>query len=249
MGVLDLPGPLLNGLDHVLGLVAPASVRLALWSALGGALSMALYRVLSPQKRLAELEAKAAEARRALDAHEGEFAEAWPLIGQMLRLSLRRLRLVLWPALAAAVPMIALLVWLSTAFGHQFPPQGASVGAVAHPGTITARFVPAGGGMPEEGGSQALPRVLAVDGDDRPVADMPLTAPVTTLHKRLWWNVLIGNPAGYLPDDGPAERIDLDLPKRQYLPFGPDWLRGWETLFLAAALLSSIAIKMAFRIR
>ena len=59
---------------------------------------------------------------------------------------------------------------------------------------------------------------------------------------------LIGNPAGYLPDDAPLERIEVDLPPKEYLALGPAWLRSWYAVFFAALLAASLAIKVAARI-
>ena len=80
MGLFDLPGPLLSWIDSGLGLVVPPTLRLILWGLLGGAASMALYWLLSAQRAIAAAKADAGDARRALDAFEGEFADAWPLI-------------------------------------------------------------------------------------------------------------------------------------------------------------------------
>ena len=74
------------------------------------------------------------------------------------------------------------------------------------------------------------------------------TAPNATIHKRQRWNLLIGNPAGYLPDDAKVERIELGLAPNEYLPFGPAWLRPWFSVFFAALLAGSLALKLVARI-
>ena len=43
------------------------------------------------------------------------------------------------------------------------------------------------------------------------ISTIPWAAPIATIHKRQWWNVLVGNPAGYLPDDAGVERIEPEL--------------------------------------
>jgi hypothetical protein len=75
-----------------------------------------------------------------------------------------------------------------------------------------------------------------------------LSAPVPTIHKRQWWNALIGNPLGYLPDSSRLEWIELGLPQREYLPFGPAWLRAWYVVFFGVLLAASLAIKVGARI-
>jgi hypothetical protein len=71
---------------------------------------------------------------------------------------------------------------------------------------------------------------------------------VPTIHKRQWWNVLVGNPLGYLPDSSRLESIELGLPQKEYLTVGPAWVRAWYVVFLGVVLAVSLAIKFAARI-
>jgi hypothetical protein len=80
------------------------------------------------------------------------------------------------------------------------------------------------------------------------IGDIALAAPVPTIHKKQWWNTLIGNPLGYLPDDGAIEAIAFDLPEKDYLGFGPGWLRPWYVLFFTILVIGSLAIKIVGRI-
>jgi hypothetical protein len=246
MGLLDLPGPLFDGLDAALShLISAPGLRLPLWGAAGGALSMWLYWALSPQARIARIKSEAAGARQRLDAYDGSFADAWPLIGRMLRLALRQLAVVTWPAVLASLPVLFLIVWLSTAYGHSFPAADQPVEVRAFPQEHQARLV--NGRDPQPGQGRA--HIQIADAEGRTIGDLDLAAPVSTVHKREWWNTLIGNPAGYLPEEWPVERVEIDLPRTEYLPFGPWWLRGWEAVFFGTLLACSVAIKLAFRIQ
>lgn len=247
MGVFDLPAPLLSWLDGGLGLIAPPTLRLVLWGIVGGVISMALYWVISPQRKIAGAKAAALVARRRLDAYDGEFAGAWPLIRDMLRLALRQLRLVLWPALIASAPAICLFAWLSTNYGYSFPTTLADVAVHAFPQQLQAELVRRmSPSVPAP--SDAPMRIVVADQDGHLVSAVPWTAPIATIHKRQWWNLLFGNPAGYLPDDAGVERIELDLPPNEYLPFGPPWLRPWYMVFFVALLAGSLAVKLVARI-
>ena len=237
MGLFDLPGPLLSWLDGGLGQVAPPTLRLILWGLLGGAASMALYWLLSPQGKIAAGKADAAAARRALDAYEGEFGDAWPLIRRVLGQALRQLRLVLWPALVASLPAICLIVWVSTAYGYSFPARGSDVEIRTTPDHLQATL------------ADASPRAIVVtDAAGEALGTIPWAAPVDTIHKRQWWNLLFGNPAGYLPADAELERLELALAPNEYLPFGPAWLRAWYTVFFTALVVGSLAVKLIWRI-
>lgn len=245
MGVLDLPAPLFAWLDAALAQVVPAALRLPLWALLAAALSMGLYLVLSPQRQIARAKADALAARAALDRFDGEFGEAWPLIRAVLATALRQLALIAWPAVLSSLPVLALLVWLSNAYGHAFPANHAEVTIRTVPESLEAHLEAA-----PPATATAAPRheIVVRDRTGHIVDRVSWQAPVPTIHKREWWNLLLGNPAGYLPDDSPLERLDLELAPQHYLPVGPDWLRPWYVPFFGVLLLASLAIKVVARI-
>jgi len=46
----------------------------------------------------------------------------------------------------------------------------------------------------------------------------------------------------------PVEAVHVRWPRREMFNIGPDWLRGWETPFLALAVIFTLGIQAAFRI-
>jgi hypothetical protein len=246
VGLFDLPAPLFAWIDGALGGLAPAPLRLTLWALIAAVVSMGLYVLLSPQRRIARAKADASAARAALDAFDGDFADAWPLIGNVLATAFRQLGLVTWPALLSSLPVLALLAWVSTAYGYAFPANGAAVAIQTVPQELEARLET----VPSTSGAASKPRhqIVITDQTGQVVDRVAWQAPVPTIHKREWWNALLGNPGGYLPDDGPLERIDLNIPAEAYLPFGPAWAKPWYVLFFGVLLAASLAIKVAARI-
>lgn len=242
MGLFDLPAPFFGVVDAWLAGLLPEWARLVVWGGIGGTVSMLLYRALSPQAAIRQARAGAAAARTALNAHDGAFAGAGPLIRGMLALSLRQLGLVLGPAVLAALPILFLVAWASTAYGYRFPEPGAEVPIRIAPERFQARWED---GDPAAGGA---PRIVVTDEAGDIAGEFTLDAPVPVLHKRQWWNLLIGSPAGYLPDAGAIERIEMGLPPREYIAIGPAWLGGWEAVLFASLLAASLAMKLAFRI-
>lgn len=238
MGLFDLPSPVFRAIEALLSPLPPA-VRLVLWAMVAAGLSMWLYKLLSPQLKLAETEAAALDARRELNAFDGEFDEAWPLIARVFRTAGARVWLALPPALLASLPIVALIVWLSNDYGYRFPPESEPAAAQAAPGNYEAAMVANG---------TADRRIVVREAQGNVVSDVPMPAPVPVIEKRRWWNVLIGNPAGYLPDAGPVERVRIELPTIEVVPFGPDWARGWEVLFFTLFLAFSLIIKKAGKI-
>lgn len=243
-GLLDLASPLLSWMDGALAAVLPTAGRLVLWGLVAAAFSMALYAVVSPQQRLRRVRKRAVDARRALDSFDGSFAEARPLIAAMLTSSMRQLGLVLAPALLASLPLLFLLAWLHGSFAYVLPEPSAAVSLRTEPQGYQASLQP----TEERVGEVPVPSLVVRDGTGRVVEARALNAPVTVLHKAQWWNSLIANPLGYLADDSPLERVEIDLPRLEVISFGPAWLRTWEAVFFTALVAASLAIKLAFRL-
>lgn len=238
-GLLDLPAPVFEWLNDRLVAILPAPFAVALWAAVAAVGSLELYRVLSPQAKIDRLRRDARLAQEKLSAYDGEFEGAAPLMRRMLGLSLKRVAIVVPATLVAALPVIVILVWLSNSYGYRFPADGRSVGVEVEP-PREARWISAASG--------SASRVQAFEPDGRLVLDLPVPAAVPVLHKRAWWNWLIGNPAGYLPEDTPFDALELRMPRHELLTAGPSWIRGWEAVFLPVLFVTALAYKSARRI-
>jgi hypothetical protein len=237
LGLFDLPAPLLQWIDGRVTSVIPASVSIAMWAALGAVVCLELYRVTSPQKRITRIKADAKAAQKELSSYDGEMEGAWPLMKTMLSLSLKRVGIVIPATLLAAYPVIALLVWMSGAYGHLLPTAPVAVGA---PAPLEGGWVAGDDGKP--------PLVQAKQADGRVVLELPLVAAVPIIHKRRWWNRLIANPAGYVPDDAPVDALTIDLPRRELHGIGPSWMRGWEAIFIPILFVVALIYKSVRRI-
>ena len=236
MGLLDAPAPLFTWLDDHLAALLPPLLRLLLWGAAAGVVSMLLYRAISPQAAIARGKAELLTARRELDRYDGSFEGAWPLMRRLLHVALRQVGRTGWPGLIASVPVLFVLVWLSNAYGYAFPPSGSAPQIDTMPTQYDTRWV-----------DEPTPRILVNQGG-RLLADVRLDQPVPVVHKPRWWNFLLGNPAGYLPEDAAVDSIRIDLPAKHYLAFGPDWMRGWAPSFFVALVIASLALKVLARI-
>jgi hypothetical protein len=235
MGLLDLPAPFFDFVDRSLLGALPPLLRLILWAIAGAAVSLALYRLLSPQRRIAQAKAAALDARRRLNAHDGDLDTALPLMRQSMKAALRHVGLVFPGALIASLPVLALLVWLDVTYGYQLPQDRQAPAVSVAPETYSGQWRPNNS-------------IEVRDQSGAEVARLTLAEPVPHIEKRQWWNILIGNPAGYLPEQGPIDSITVALPERQYLPVGPDWLRSWATVALTALVIASLLIMRIARI-
>lgn len=244
MGIFDLPAPLFTWADQVMSGFASPTLRLVVWGLVAAVLSMGLYWLLSPQGKLNDVKVRALAARRDLNAFDGEFADAWPMMRRMLGLSFKQLGMTTMPAVLASIPVLALIVWLGTAYGYGLPDDETAVAVQTTPSLeAQAEIRTADNASPEN-----PPRLVVTDPSGTVIGDISLAASVPTIHKKQWWNTLIGNPLGYLPDDGDIEAISFELPEKDYLGFGPGWLRPWYVLFFTILVLGSLTIKMLWRI-
>jgi hypothetical protein len=255
MGVFDIASPVFAWLDGLMAGWLPAVARLLVWGIVAGVASMALYGVTSNQAKLAAIKAEIVELRRQIAGFDGAFSEMWSLVGRNLALALRQVWVTFVPAIIASVPVIFLLVWVSTAFDARFPAPGDQLAVAAHPSAGQAlpplhwrggAAVADGAGWtvtwPADGASLELVE------DDTVLLALPPPAPVGVVHQRRWWNALFGNPAGYLPSPGPVDSISMQLPTREYLPFGPAWLRGWIPFFFGVVVIVSLLLKFLWRL-
>jgi hypothetical protein len=256
-GVFDLASPAFSWVDGLMSGWLPDTIRLLFWAVVAAVASMALYRVTSNQAWLAAIKAEMAVLRAQMAEFDGPFGEMWGLIGRNLGLSLRQLWVTLVPAVLASVPVIFLLVWVSNNFDLAMPSAGAPVEVKAFAGDghelppLHWRGEAQAQAQGEDAWVVTWPDAKAparlLDSDDKLLLSLPTVTPVGAVHQRRWWNVLLGNPAGYLPP-GEVDVVSIGLPSREYLPFGPDWLRGWMPLFFGVVIVVSLLLKFLWRL-
>jgi hypothetical protein len=238
-GLFDLPSPLLQWADGYMSGIVPAPASIAIWAVAVGIVCIELYRIASPQKQIGQIKQQVKEAQQQLSVYDGEIDGAWPLIKSMLGLSLKRVGVVIPATLLAAYPAISVLAFVSSAYGHAFPRTGESADVDVAP-PFHARWIEASNDLPLS--------VQIRQPKGELLLQAPLAVPVPVLHKRVWWNALIANPAGYLPDDFPIDEIRINLPTQELHSYGPVWMRGWEAIFLPILFIAALAYKTVRRI-
>ncbi|EPC00332.1 hypothetical protein L861_07490 [Litchfieldella anticariensis FP35 = DSM 16096] len=231
MGLLDLPAPLFAWLDQIMAMGLPGAIRLMVWAAIGGAVTLLLYRLLSPQAKIGRAKRAAREARQRLNEFDGELTDAGPLIRHQFVAAFKHIGLVVPSTLVAMLPLLALLVWLDTSYSHTYPSEGDTPKMVASPGGLDIEWAIID--------DKAHINILE---DNRLRAEFTLSAPVPVIEQRHWWNWLVANPLGYLPQESGIERVEIDLPQSSYLPVGPDWMRSWMAIFFPVMLIVSLFI-------
>jgi hypothetical protein len=242
MDWLELPVSALSWVDAQLAAWLPRAARLALWSMIAGASTMLIYRALSPQRRLRTIKVDLRIAQRRLNEFDGEFADAWPHMRRMLGLAFAQLGLVIGPAGAALAPMVLVAGWIAQTYGYVFPDRLDQVEVRTHPALFSAQLRP-------PTATQGKARVALIDMNGRDVGEIEWAEPRPLLQKRTWQAALAGSPLGWLPEELPIERIELNLPPTEYLSWGPNWMRGWEFMFFSTLTLVAFGLKRALHIQ
>lgn len=248
MGIFDWPAPAFNWLDALMADQFGPLGRIIAWSVICAIVSMALYAVLSPQNRIKKVKADVAQSRKAMVEDDGEdFGEGMRLAKAQLGHSLKLVGVILIPAVVASLPALSMLVWMDEQYGYTCPMPGTQTTISALPSDAHVEQI---GTRPvsENGGACPIVRVSTNTDTGKSDIVIPLQAAVPVIGHQQWWNILIGNPAGYLPANSPIEQIRFDLPAQEIIHFGPNWARGWELTFFVMLIVVSVAIKKGFRI-
>lgn len=247
-GLLNLGYPVFGTVDGWLAVLLPAWLRLAFWGALSGAAAMALYAALSSQERLHALKQRGAELRAAV-ARTEDAGEAARLAFQNVKLSFRFLGAVLGPAFLSGIPVLFVLAWVAATYSYAMPAPDQAVPLTVDPPSAVVSVAPAAA---SDGLAVAWPgpdgEITLEDGGGVAVVVPANELSLGIVHKRRWWNWLLGNEAGYLPDAGQADSVMFAMPEYEVLALGPWWMRGWAFTYFVSLLIVSLVIKFTFRI-
>lgn len=252
MGLFDLPAPLFDILDHALAVVMPSVLRLVLWGVFAGWITMVVYRQLSNQKKLGELKVLQRAQQKGIAEFDGEFSELLPLIRRTLGLGVRQLGLSLVPALLATVPVVFIVIWVAGEFGYVLPDTDSEVFLSIEPLSSDINWSPMSEVRVKEGGwvvtwpSQG--QSLTLREGQQLLLVLPLERAIPVIHKKRWWNLLMANPLGYLPEDGNTDVVHIELPAAVIIGSGPVWMRAWMFSFFMSFLLSSFGFKLLLRL-
>jgi hypothetical protein len=251
--VFGLALPAFAATDRVLAALLGPLPRLIAWGGLMAVLLMVLYRLISPQRKLAAIKADAAAARRQIAGFDGEFEQLTPLIRRSLRLSLQQIMWILLPAILASLPLITCLMWLYSAYSFNVPAAQEAIVVTVSPASESIAAEP-DDSLTRAGDDWQLTwppagkEVELRDRSGRTLARLGGRPGSDIVESFRWWNRLIGNPAGYIPAGSPVRRLEFHLAQAEILSIGPAWLRGWEAPFFLTLIAVSILLKVVFRI-
>lgn len=227
-----------TSIDAALQNMLPPLACILLWGALSAVISMMLYRLLSPQKKLHNLKVAQKHTRTQLLAHDGDFSSLQQLIAKDIGLSLKQIALIFPAFFVTVLPVVALMFCLFVRYAYELPKTGDTLTLTFMPQEKTQEIIwpPADSPLP------------VLDDAGIPLFTLPLPAPIPEITKPDWLTALFPNPIGVLPDNTEIESVYMHIPARHYSKFGPDWMRGFEFWYIVSLLVVSLFIKIRFKI-
>jgi uncharacterized membrane protein (DUF106 family) len=256
--LFDLFNPLLSLIDDVLSnSLALAPVwRIAIFAALGSVASMSLFNRLSNQAELAVLKQRIRAVQKELARPGMEPGDLKKNIQQNLKLTTRQLRLSLWPALVASIPVVFLLAFCSNQFSVTTSKSDFRV--YVTPKEIQGSpldFEWLGVNAQWDARKKAWTFYQLNPGQTASLMlgsqkqlSLPTSVPTSVIHKKRWWNYLFANPAGYLDANVNIGLFAFNTPAQVIFNWGPGWMRGWLFAFMLFLVLFSVVIKVVWKI-
>ena len=256
--LFDLLSPLLSLVDDVLSKsLALAPVwRIALFAALGSAVSMLLFKRLSNQVELAALKQEIKSVQKELASSDMEPGRLRKVIQQNMKLTGRQLWLSLWPALVASIPVLFLLAFSSNQFSVEAPKPDSRVYVTPQdmqgsPLEFEWLGVNAQWDARKKAWTFYQPgpgqNVSLMLGNQKQLG-LPTVVPTSVIHHKRWWNYLFANPAGYLDANVNIGMIVFNTPTQIIMNWGPGWMRGWLFAFMLFLIFFSVVIKIVWKI-
>jgi len=228
---------ILNNIDNWFGSFISPLMRLCLWGAIAGTISIAIYAKLSPQTAITKLKKESRSLQKGILSADIEFKEFLKVSGNSLRTSFKLVATVMGPTIIGALPVLFFIVWIHTYQGYENLPNRSDL-AVKSADQSSKLYL-----------SHLNNTDISINADNQVIyTGDPFSPPTSALHKRQWWNVVVASPVGYLAKDASVSNVELNFPKKQFLKWMPEWGRGWEVPFFMCVFIAALAIKIIFRI-
>lgn len=242
----------LNRVQEFLIFYANEALLIVFWAFLLSIVSMLVYKFFSPQERLKKLKKEQQLIQEKMKDEELMEEQAVPMAKKLLVVSSKRLSLTFFPALLSGLPILLMWGFLSFHFDRQAPKVGEKVAVYLYPKNAAVSLGEQEVSPDEEGkGIIAWPekKELGVKDQSGLLAfTLHANQPEYFINQWRWWNLFIPSPYGYISKESHLNALWMELPIKEYLPFGPWWVRSWFAIFVLAMFLFSITIKTVLKI-
>ena len=258
MGFFDLLSPVLSWFDNLVSPFTNEFVRITFWALVSALITSLVFKKLSNPDKISSLKTDLKAKQKELNNHDGEFSEIKDLAIDTMKLSIKRMGLTFMPAMLASIPIIFVLTYLSNNYGLMQPNTGDPI-----PIQVTWEqsskesliSIVQDGKTLESGEINSInwpSDSKAIELVEKQNSNILIQFPSqlsSIIHKKQWWNSLIGNPIGYLNDDSNVSHIEFAFKNNKIIEIGPEWMHGWLFVFFFMTILFSIVFLFIFKIK
>ena len=207
--------PMLEWLTSLLPSWMTGWAKLVLSGIISSVVTMLLYRALSDQNAIRRRKAEMKVLRQRLIAADDDINAVLELSRANLGHALALLGRVTGPAILSSLPVGVIVAWLAGFWTYAMPAPGTAVPMEIAPSGTAIEFTPSNLLTGDAAGSQLIwpePRSalrVASGGQILWEGKADLLTTTASVGQWRWWNAILGNPAGYLPSNGPLTNWTL----------------------------------------
>jgi len=257
MGLFDVLSPFFLSFDDLLKPFTNSLFRISFWALISAIVSSFAFKKLSNPTKISQLKTKLKAKQNQLNQHDGEFSELKNLAIDTIKLSIKRMVLTFIPALLASIPILFILTYLSNQYELKQPQLNDSIHLnIEWQKDKNQQLVQTQNNTTIKSGAietinwPAINNPIYLQNSTGNVTIMSFPFNISNIiHKKQWWNTLIGNPAGYLTDDSDINSISFDFKPQQIIGFGPPWVRSWLFIYFFMTFSFSIIFLVVFKIK
>jgi hypothetical protein len=248
--------PIFDIIDSWFGAFLTFPIKNLIWGILAGSLAFIIYWISSNQIAISEIknEMKILRAKM-FDSSLEDKSEYNSLAKKNLSLSFKLLGKILLPAVISITPVIIIALWYDMNHSYYVPLDGEKVNVSTYPTLSELDIEPFELTSKDIEGNTFLHLTfnyieLSIYSNNILIySGTPFKKPIPYITKKNWWNLLLGNPIGYIDDNANFEAIIFDYPEKILFSKLPKIINGWELLFFVGIFISTIPLRLIFKVQ
>ena len=220
-GLINYLFPVFAFIDSgLVGIGITDGPRILMWGMASGIMAMLTYLIVSNQGKVRQQKVRIREVRDKMSKIEeegGDFNDVLKLSLEHLKAAFSLIGKVLGPSLLSSIPVLFILLYVNANYHYDYTSNKGLLEIEVFSGSHQIEIEPASLVIRDNKDKlfvalDSAAEVVSVMDSDREIR-LPLNPPSALIHKKQWWNFIIGNEAGYLPAGGVVDKIYLHYPR------------------------------------
>lgn len=231
----------------------PLFLRVCIWGIVAGLIAIMLYKVTSNQAKITTLKKDIKTILNQLLKEDNDESEFFSLTMKNLKYSFKLVVFSFIPAFLSTIPVIIIMLCVQTYHSYALPEGNGRILVTTTPEVESIKVEPAKiVKTTSKNNIKIVPskETITITIKDEPVFEGNVfDPPVSIIEKYQWWNILIGNPAGYISNSAPIEAITFHFKRKKLFNSPTNWVNGWELTFFLSVFVSTLLAKIILKIQ